>query len=94
MDQYEWGDGLHMDHLNEPSADDRSIAYHESHMLPCDKRYRTSKYFLEDQLRFSDAVADFRSVRELLSKATDFAISNPFQFQTEAIPIPVESDPN
>jgi len=83
-----------MDHLNEQSANDRPIAYQESHMLPCDKRYRTSKYFLEDQLRFSEAVADFRSVRDILSKATDFTASNPFQFQAEAVPILVESDPN
>jgi hypothetical protein len=55
--------------------------------LPCDKRYRTSKYFLQDQLRCSEAAADFRSVKDLISNATSFNIKQAFQFQTVAVPV-------
>lgn len=56
--------------------------------LPCDRRYRSSKYFLEDQLRYSEAVADFRSVKEFLSNTSAFTGRNVFQWQTA----PVQSD--
>lgn len=60
----------------------------ENPTLPCDRRYRTSKYFLQDQLRCSDAAADFRSVKDLVSKAASFGFNEAFQFQT--IPVPVK----
>jgi hypothetical protein len=63
----------------------------ESQILPCDHRYRTSKYFLEDQLRCSEAASDFRSVREFFSKASSFGLNTPFQFQ--AVPVRVEELP-
>ncbi|WP_373532334.1 hypothetical protein [Vampirovibrio sp.] len=53
--------------------------------LPCDKRYRSSHYFLQDQLRCSEAAADFRSVKELITSAASFNLKQAFQFQ--AIPI-------
>jgi hypothetical protein len=56
--------------------------------LPCDRRYRSSKYFLEDQLRYSEAVADFRSVKEFLSNTSAFTGKSAFQWQTA----PVQSD--
>lgn len=55
--------------------------------LPCDKRYRTSKYFLEDQLRCSEAAADFRSIRELVANTPSFSVRSTFRFQTQAVPI-------
>jgi hypothetical protein len=55
--------------------------------LPCDKRYRTSKYFMQDQLRCSEAAADFRSVKELISSAASFNLKQAFQFQTVAVPV-------
>jgi hypothetical protein len=61
-------------------------------MLPCDKRYRSSKYFLQDQLRCSEAAADFRSIKELLSGAESFSLEQTFQFQTQPVPIQ-PSDP-
>ncbi|HEY9746043.1 MAG TPA: hypothetical protein V6C99_07480 [Oculatellaceae cyanobacterium] len=56
--------------------------------LPCDRRYRNSKYFLEDQLRYSEAVADFRSIKEFLSNSAAFTGACAFQWQTA----PVRSD--
>ncbi len=55
--------------------------------LPCDRRYRTSKYFLEDQLRCSEAAADFRSIRELVASTPSFSVRQSFQFQTQAVPV-------
>ncbi len=55
--------------------------------MPCDKRYRTSKYFLEDQLRCSEAAADFRSVKNLLEKTQSFNVRGAFRFQLEAVPV-------
>ena len=52
--------------------------------LPCDQRYRTSQYFLEDQLRCSDAAEDFRSVKNLVGKAQSFNLRNAFRFQNTA----------
>jgi hypothetical protein len=57
----------------------------ESITLPCDHRYRTSQYFLQDQLHCSEAVADFRSVRDLLSGTSAFTTRTAFRFQPEAI---------
>ena len=59
----------------------------EKPMLPCDKRYRTSKYFLEDQLRCSEAAADFRSVKELVSNTPSFSFGSAFKFQPQAVPV-------
>lgn len=55
--------------------------------LPCDRRYRNSKYFLQDQLRCSEAAADFRSVKELVANATAFNFNQAFQFQTQTVPV-------
>jgi hypothetical protein len=62
----------------------------EAIVLPCDQRYRNSKYFLEDQLRCSEAAADFRSVKELVGRAPSFCIRSTFRFQTQAVPVRVE----
>lgn len=59
--------------------------------LPCDKRYRTSKYFLEDQLRCSEAAADFRSVKNLVSNAASFSLHQAFQFQAQPVPVRVNT---
>lgn len=59
----------------------------QEHSLPCDKRYRTSKYFLEDQLRCSDAAADFRSVRDMLHRTQAFDVTGAFRFQMATVPV-------
>lgn len=64
----------------------------EKPALPCDRRYRSSKYFLQDQLRCSEAAADFRSVKALAAQVSAFNIHQAFQFQTQAVPIQT-SDP-
>ncbi len=58
--------------------------------LPSDRRYRTSRYFLQDQLRCSEAAADFRSVKELVSKATGFNLQQAFQFQAVSVPVTIQ----
>lgn len=67
---------------------------HESEKpaLPCDRRYRNSKYFLQDQLRCSEAAADFRSVKELVASAAAFNLNLAFQFQTQAVPVRADND--
>jgi len=50
---------------------------------PCDNRYRTSKYFLDDQLKCSSAVSDFNAVKSALSKVPAFTAKFGF------IPVPV-----
>jgi hypothetical protein len=54
---------------------------------PCDKRFRTSKYFLDDQLKCSDALSDFRSVKNLVNKTQAFNVRGAFQFQTQTVPV-------
>jgi len=82
-----------MDESNNQAKDrhhgDERTTDQELQMLPCDQRYRTSKYFLEDQLRCSEAAADLRSVRALFSQSS-FSLSSPFQFQTQAVPVRVD----
>lgn len=55
------------------------------HYLPGEKRFRTAQYFLDDQLRCSEAVSDFRSVKNLLEKAGAFDITQAFRFQAAAV---------
>jgi hypothetical protein len=81
-----------MSQFNKQSAESAQPADHELLMLPCDQRYRTSKYFLEDQLRCSEAASDFRSVRNLFSKTASFNPLETFRFQTQAVPIRIDQD--
>lgn len=53
----------------------------ETEYKPCDARYRTSKYFLQDQLKCSQAAEDFRSVKSLLSGVSAFQSQPAFQYQ-------------
>jgi hypothetical protein len=76
---------------NQPNRRAEQSGISESQILPCDHRYRTSTYFLEDQLRCSEAASDFRSVREFFSKASSFGLHTPFQFQ--AVPVRVDELP-
>lgn len=59
--------------------------------LPCDHRYRTSKYFLLDQLRCSDAAADFRHIRTLIEQAAGLRGRQALQFQPQAVPIRIDN---
>jgi hypothetical protein len=68
-------------------------ASQEQVTLPCDQRYRNSKYFLEDQLRCSETVADFKSVKDLVNRAPSFCLNNTFQFQPQAVAVPVQVEP-
>jgi hypothetical protein len=58
--------------------------------LPCDRRYRTSRYFLEDQLRCSDAVSDFRSIKDMVSRTQAFNVRGSFRFQQQVVPVHIE----
>ena len=55
---------------------------------PCDTRYRTSKHFLDDQLQCSEAVADFRLLKEI---CTRFSI--PLTLSPVLIPVKVRRQP-
>lgn len=57
------------------------------HYQPCEKRFRTAKYFQEDQLRCSEVAEDFRSVKNLLSKAREFDPRRVFQFQAVTVDV-------
>ena len=59
-------------------------------VLASERRYRNSNYFLEDQLRCSEAVSDFKSVRSLVEKAQGFSLRNAFQFQLQPVLATVE----
>lgn len=57
-------------------SDNRQLNQHKDdhpdvHMK-VDKRYRESDYFLEDQLRYAEAVQEFRSIRESVLGTTAF----------------------
>lgn len=73
--------------MGHPPEESRQPAQEEQTTLPCDRRYRTSKYFLQDQLRCSEAAADFRSVRDLVSNTASFSFKQAFQFQTAPVPV-------
>lgn len=48
---------------------------------PCESRFRSSKYFQDDQLRFSEAADDLRSIKNLINSARAFQGKMAFQFQ-------------
>ncbi len=62
-------------------------ALQDSNYQPCDKRYRNSRYFLEDQLRCSAAVEDFRSVKSLIGNLSSFNQQQTFRFRGATIPV-------
>ena len=68
------------------AMDDRDCRANSVHTV-YERRYRTTKYFLEDQLRCSEAVQDFRTVKNLLDKTPQFNLRQTFQFATQAIPV-------
>ncbi len=51
-----------------------------------DRRYQNSKNFLIDQLRSSESVNDFRSVKQALFRSTEFSVAQrTFQFARVAV---------
>lgn len=60
---------------------------------PCDARYRSSSYFLEDQLRCSEAVDDFQSMKTMVNRLAAF---DPFQHvsfcKTELKPVQLRAE--
>jgi hypothetical protein len=52
-----------------------------------ERRYRTSKYFLNDQLRYSEAIQDIQSVKTTLCKLPQFSLRQAFHFATETVNI-------
>lgn len=64
---------------------DSSDNLRDNDYQPCDKRFRTTRYFLEDQLRCSEAVADFKSIRNLMNSASGFTVRTAFRFQSEPV---------
>jgi hypothetical protein len=60
-----------------------------SHHMKVDRRYRESNYFLADQLRYSEDVQDFRSVKQSIARSPFFNLQHQvFQFAK----ISVEAD--
>ncbi len=59
-----------------------------SEYMKVDRRYRESKYFLMDQLRYAESVNDFRSVKQAIMRSTEFNLAKrAFQFAKAAIPV-------
>lgn len=58
-----------------PKKQDRFRDDHPDVHYKVDKRYRASDYFLEDQLRYSEAVDEFRTIKEALTHASQFSLS-------------------
>lgn len=58
------------------------------HYQPCEKRFRTTQYFQDDQLRCSEVAEEFRSVKNLISQARAFDPLRVFQFQTVSVDSP------
>ena len=48
-------------------------------------RYRTNNYFLANQLRYSEAVNDFRSVRSSVDSLPQMSLINRLQFALEPL---------
>jgi hypothetical protein len=48
---------------------------------------RESSYFWQDQLRHSDAVKDFRSIKHLLNTVASFEVGQVFEFATHPVHI-------
>jgi len=53
-----------------------------------DWRYRTSRYFLEDQLRTSEAAQDFKSVKKLLSTLVRLSLRTSYEFSPVVLELP------
>ncbi len=51
------------------------------------KRYRSSKYFLNDQLKCSEAIHDFQSVKDLVNGLPDFSLRSKFEFIAQPIAV-------
>ncbi len=60
---------------------------HQEHLATTGLRYRNSKYFLRDQLRCSDAVSDFQSVKTLIRHTQAFSGQGALRFQAQPVPI-------
>lgn len=57
-----------------------------------DTRYQTSRYFLQNQLRTSEAVQDFKTVKNLMDATAYFNVRRTFRFAMETVP--VQSQPH
>lgn len=75
------------------SNDDRDGSGNQHLHRVYETRYRSSKYFLNDQLRCSEAVQDFQTVKNVLGSTSLFNVRRAFRFsmETVAVPIPVEN---
>ncbi|MBY0403797.1 MAG: hypothetical protein K2X66_07845 [Cyanobacteria bacterium] len=59
-----------------------------------DTGYQTKKHYLENQLKCSEAVQDFKSVKNLLSGSSYFNVRRVFKFALEPIPVTVQESRN
>ncbi len=50
-------------------------------------RYQTTRYFLQNQLRTSEAVEDFRTVKSLMDATAYFNVRRSFKFAMETVPV-------
>jgi hypothetical protein len=63
------------------------------HPKVVDWRYRSSGYFLEDQLRQSEAAQDFRSVKRLLSTLVRLSLRTSYEFTPVLVQVDVPPNP-
>lgn len=56
-----------------------------------DKGYQQCKHYLMDQLRYSDSVQDFRSVKQAILRSTQFSIGHR-AFQFAKVPVEVRGE--
>jgi hypothetical protein len=59
----------------------------DHHQKVIETRYQTSRYFLQNQLRTSDAVQDFKTVKNLMDATAYFNVRRTFKFAMETVPV-------
>lgn len=71
---------------HEPSSQIDSVAL-DIHPV-YERRFRLQRYYLEDQLRYSESAKDVQAVRRLLQLTSAFGLGHMFQFAPVAVAHP------
>lgn len=76
-----------MSQINQDPSQSNETQQLDAGYYKVDHRYRESNYFLADQLRYAEAVQDFRSVKQALTRSTQFSLANvAFRFARAIMP--------